>query len=381
MIINKHGFAMVLFALYFFGQLASAHSLFVEPQTLLETPSEASAEDDFSFEAPFQIENVSDSQAIFSYLTPGEIDVYEFEVTPQEVAGGRPVLVTASALPPACQETVNNYPVTVLMGPGLPSPSVDLPFDVPPGMGVIVANNPKVGLGEKRPIFDMDFTEPLLNLGIGWFLPQGITQDCLLNHPYLCDFSNSIALPVFVPGIYNIIVYDPAGKAQDYTANIGSSEENRIPNSEVEDLIRDNNLLHTACSETFGEVFGLTVSTDANRSDPLPLKKQTLSGNVYISFSPLFPQLEIRKVKFFLDGRFIKTEWYAPYDLTGTRYDGTATSIRTNNLENGSHRLRAKIILASGDKFTVRASFKVLNPSHGHGYGHGYGYDEDEDED
>ena len=362
MIINKHALAIALVTLYFFGQYASAHNLFVEPQTLLENPADAPTEDDFSFSAPFQIENVKDSQAIFSYLTPGEVDVFEFEVTPQDLDFG-PVLVTASALPPACHETINNYPVTALMGPGLPPPSVDLPFDVPPGMGVIVANNPKVDIGSERSIFDIDIAEPQLNLGIAWFLPQGITQDCLLNNPFQCDFSNSIALPVFVPGIYSIIMYDPDGKAQDYTANIGSSEENQIPNPEVEDLIRDNNLLHTACSETFGEVFGLTVSANANRSDPLPLEDQTLSGNAYISLSPLFPQLEIRKVRFFLDGEFFKTEWRAPYDLSGTKYDGTAAALSTYYLNNGSHRLRAKVKLASGKKFSVKTSFMVLNPN------------------
>ncbi len=360
MIINKHALAIALGVLYFFGQSASAHNLFVEPQTLLETPSEAPAEDDFSFAAPFQIENVKDSQAIFSYLTPGEVDVFEFEVTPQDIAFG-PVLVTASALPPACHETINNYPVTALMGPGLPPPSVDLPFEVPPGMGVILANNPKVGPGNERSIFDIDIAEPELDLGIGWFLPQGITQDCLLNNPRQCDFSNSIALPVFVPGIYNIIVYDPDGKAQDYTANIGSSEENRIPNPEVEDLIRDNNLLHTACSQTEGEVFGLTVSENSNRSNSLPLENQTLSGNAYISLSPLFPQLKIRKVHFFLDGWFYKTEWHAPYDLRGTWSNGTAATLRTYYLNNGSHSLRAKVILASGKTFSVTTEFMVSN--------------------
>ena len=362
MIIKKHALAIALGVLYFFGQFASAHNLFVEPQTLLETPSDAPAEDDFSFEAPFLIENVKDSQAIFSYLTPGEVDVFEFEVTIQDVAFG-PVVVAASALPAACNETINNYPVTALMGPGLPPPSIDLPFDVPPGMGVILAKNPKIGSGNERPIFDIDIAEPQLKLGIGWFLPKGITQDCLLNDISLCDFSNSIAQPVFVPGIYNIIVYDPDGKAQDYTANIGSSEENRIPDLDVEDLIRDNNLLHTACSKTVGEVFGLTVSTNTRRSNSLPLENQTLSGNAYLSLSPKFSKLKIKKVLFFLDGRFYKTEWRAPYDLRGTSRRGTAYPLRTYYLRDGSHSIRAKVIFASGKSFSVTTSFMVLNPN------------------
>ncbi len=158
-------------------------------------------------------------------------------------------------------------------------------------------------------------------------------------------------------------MYAPSGKAQDYTANIGLSEENFVPNPEVQDLARENGLLHTACSETLGEVFGLSVSADANRSDPLPLENQTLSEKVYIFLSPLFSQLQIIKVKFFLDGWFIKTEWYAPYDLRGTRYRGTATPLKTRFLENGSHRLRAKIIFSSGKTFSIITSFIVSNPT------------------
>ena len=137
--------AVLLGILTVFGQYAFAHNLFVEPQTLLENPSQAPPKDDFSFMTPFQIDNVTDSQAIFSYLTPGDVDVFEFQITPEDVAFG-PVLVSASALPPACLETQNNYPVTALIGPGLPPPPVDirLPFQVPCDMGVVIANNPVV---------------------------------------------------------------------------------------------------------------------------------------------------------------------------------------------------------------------------------------------
>lgn len=259
----------MLFIWAVFGPPAFAHNLFVEPQTLLENPSQAPTEDDFSFAAPFLIDNVIDSRAIFSYLTPGDIDVFEFEVTPADVAFG-PVFVSASALPPACQETRDHYPVTALMGPvpGFPQPPpASLPFEVPPGMGVIVADNPVIEEGG-RPIFDLDTAEPELNLGIGWFLPLGLTQECLLINPFLCNFSNTIAQPVFAPGIYSIIMWNPDGKEQDYTANIGFSEENLIRSPEIEDLIRDNALLHTSCNENI--TFTAKVDQDSWLKEAAP---------------------------------------------------------------------------------------------------------------
>ncbi len=49
MILNKHILAILLATLYLFGQFASAHNLVLKPQTLLKNPSEAPAEDNFSY--------------------------------------------------------------------------------------------------------------------------------------------------------------------------------------------------------------------------------------------------------------------------------------------------------------------------------------------
>ena len=222
-----------------FGPLAFSHNLYVEPQVYHENPSPGKG--DFSPDYPFLIvdepsippDGLIDSQAVFSYLTPRDVDFFKIKITEKDLSKG-PVLVSASALPPACLETQNNYPVTALMGPGLPDPpsNVDLPFKVLPGMGVIVADNPVIEKG-LRPIFDLDLAEPELELGIAWFLPLGLTQECLFNIPPDCDFSNTIAQPVFLPGDYWIIMWDPSGKAQDYTANIGTSEEHTIRNQKI----------------------------------------------------------------------------------------------------------------------------------------------------
>jgi hypothetical protein len=237
---------------------AFAHNVSVEPQALYAVPYFAPASSDFSFTSPDVLPNVVDSQAIFSYLSVGDVDVFSFEVTAEQVALG-PVLVAASALPPGCFEYQNVYPVTALLGPqapspfgppGLPAPAagLDLPFSVPAGLGVVVAQNPKIPFPGKREIFALEESD----LGdISWFLPQGLSQYCLLEAPYLCDFSNTIAQPVFYPGTYYIAIWNPTGLPTDYTANIGYSEENYTPNPEAEDLIRDNALLHRSCHEPY----------------------------------------------------------------------------------------------------------------------------------
>jgi hypothetical protein len=237
---------------------ALAHIPSIEPQATYHKPKKAPASADYSFESPRVLESVTDSQAVFAYLTAGDVDVYKFTVTAADLATG-PVIVAASALPPACHYYRNAYPVTALMGPRAPSPfgppglpapqpGMDLPFEVPAGMGVIKAENPAAGHKEKREIFHVEEED----LGaIAWFLPEGLSQECLTENQSACDFSNTIAQPVFYPGDYYLVIWDPAGDAMDYTANIGFSEENYSADPDVLDQIRDNALLHHPCKEPY----------------------------------------------------------------------------------------------------------------------------------
>ena len=208
-------------------------------------------EGDFSFDAPFVIAPAQDggppavmrSMAVFAFLDNNDFDVYQFTLTPgdfykpvldefgrpifengQMVMQFSPVIISASALPPACQEYKNFYPKTALLGFGLPAPVAELPFDVPMGYGVVVADNPHV---EQR--------ETLTEVGISWYLPEGLTQYCLYNAPYLCDYTNTISQAVFAPDTYYLVVYDDTGRFGDYTANIGFLEmgEEQTPEQEA----------------------------------------------------------------------------------------------------------------------------------------------------
>lgn len=237
---SKLAFAIGVGAIVTNTSIAKAHNPYIEPQTRYEQPQQAPATADFSFDNPFNLDavpgGVEQSAAIFSYLTPHDVDVFSFAVV-------LPLLVNASALPPACKQTKNNYPVTALLGPGLPAPSPDLnlPFTVPEGYGVVFADNPPL---KRREVF---FAEDDLNLS--WFLPLGLSQDCLLTGT--CDFSNVISRFVTIPGTYYIAIWDKSGKPQDYTANIGFREDLTNPDPVILDAVRDNKLLHTPCTDPY----------------------------------------------------------------------------------------------------------------------------------
>ncbi len=46
-------------------------------------------------------------------------------------------------------------------------------------------------------------------------------------------------------------MWDPDGKQQDYTANIGFEEDTEIDQEDLQELVRDNALLHRPCTEPY----------------------------------------------------------------------------------------------------------------------------------
>jgi hypothetical protein len=264
--------AISLFIIAIFATVGFGHIISVEGQAYFKIPWHADEDEDFSFENPFVVTRFvqdpdgnelyvgpEESQAVSAYLTQDDFDVYQVIVGPDDIPQiGPPLIISASALPPACQQTRKNYPVTALLGPlyaGIPAPTpdLDIPFEVPPGYGIIIAANPEVGKKEQRPIFDIDSADPELALGLSYFLPLGLTQECLLYAPFTCDYSNTISQPIFVPGSYYIVMWDPDGKQQDYTANIGFLEEvsEVIDQSEMQEIVKDNALLHRPCKDPY----------------------------------------------------------------------------------------------------------------------------------
>jgi hypothetical protein len=264
--------AISLFIISISATTGFGHIISIEGQAYYKIPWHAPENEDFSFVNPFMVTRFvldpdgnelyvgpAESQAVSAYLTKNDFDVYQVNVTPMDIPEfGPPLIISASALPPACQQTRNNYPATALLGPIIagfpePTPDLDLPFEIPPGYGIIIAENPELGKKEQRPIFNIDLADPELELGLSWFLPLGLTQDCLLYQPWLCNYENTISQPIFVPGVYYIVMWDPNGKRQDYTANIGFLEEvsEVIDQTEMQELVKDNALLHRPCREPY----------------------------------------------------------------------------------------------------------------------------------
>ena len=65
--------------------------------------------------------------------------------------------------------------------------------------------------------------------------------------------------------------------------------------------------------------YSLLLSLSSNRSSPLPLASQVVSGNIYVFTSP---DADVIRVRFFLDdpgqtGGPFRTENTAPYDFAG----------------------------------------------------------------
>jgi hypothetical protein len=263
----------------FFGSVTNAHIPFVEPEAREDEPAALPAEEraakDYSFANPFPLGEDRafqeqngfafdgiDSMAINGYLVPGDVDVYR--VVPAANEGFVFPAILASVLPPACAEFVEAYPVVALVGPGLPrDPAVLalLPFDVddeavvpqpaPGANGVLYAPNPKM---ERREFFVEDVVT-----GLSWFLPKGLTQECLEppGNPFLdCEtFANSIVATaqqgMQVGQPYYVAVWDPAGQAQDYTMNLGVTDAHYVDRPEINAEIECFGLIHGGCSQPY----------------------------------------------------------------------------------------------------------------------------------
>jgi len=109
--------------------------------------------------------------------------------------------------------------------------------------------------------------------------------------------------------------------------------------------------------------FELHVSKHSWRRSPVELANTELRRDAYIFLSPIESAEAVAKVDFFLDGNYVKTEIYPPYDMKGTRNDGSAASLSTWNLHQGNHTAAAIVYLESGARTFVSSQFSVGNRS------------------
>ena len=62
-----------------------------------------------------------------------------------------------------------------------------------------------------------------------------------------------------------------------------------------------------------------------------------------------------------MDGSFVKTEIWAPYDLKATCKGGKLAPFDTHTLSDGSHTIEAKIAFVTGEVEAVESAFSVSN--------------------
>jgi len=202
---------LVLFVLLVFSSSTQAHVPYIEFV-------------DYSESRPFKIrDSVENSKAIYCWFKTGEdVDVFTFDVT-------EPVRVVIDVSVQKCEANEDLLPWFALVGPGLPEPEEEIPFELSEGNGALVWKN--VEPGEPR----TEFWEPIGKKCYYWLGPQSW-------------FDQEIS----VPGTYYVYYWNPDGFSGDYVASIGFLEGVNTPLDNlisllISPLIKLNLENHTRC--------------------------------------------------------------------------------------------------------------------------------------
>jgi hypothetical protein len=92
-----------------------------------------------------------------------------------------------------------------------------------------------------------------------------------------------------------------------------------------------------------------------------------VNGKIYVFVGNSRNSKTLDEVDFYIDGswwtkrRPVRTERHAPFDLAGTKADGTARPYNTAKLTDGTHTIRVVLTWADGTRSTRRGRFKVHN--------------------
>ena len=187
MLENKRILLFVVIVLILISGTASAHVPYIE-------------RNDYSPEKPYYVwKMIEKSKAFYAWLETDsqnpsdDVDVYKFTIK------DKPVNVYIELIVPVVEEYYEEFvPWFALIGPDLPTPQQDLPFDIPQGYGAIIKEN--VYPGENR----SQFYEP--------FGGKSYYNGPIFDE----DISRS--------GTYYIYCWDPYQKGGDYVLVIGKGE-------------------------------------------------------------------------------------------------------------------------------------------------------------
>ena len=123
-------------------------------------------------------------------------------------------------------------------------------------------------------------------------------------------------------------------------------------------------MLAGAVTPASANTYSLLVSTSPDRSSPVALEGQSVTGNIYVFVSP---GTGIKRVDFFVDdptmsGAPFKSDGKAPYDLAGTASGGGAVAFDTTLIPDGSHSVTAAVVIkATGATEVATSTFTVNN--------------------
>jgi hypothetical protein len=154
---------------------------------------------DYTDHQPFNVKKtIEQSIAVYAWLeyktgeTSTDVDVYTFTIT-------KPARVYIEVIVPVCEGFYEEFvPWFAFAGQGFPNPPQDLPFEIPEGYGVFIAEN--VAPGETRETFYEPFG------GKSYY--KGPIFDQLINQS----------------GTYYIYYWDPYQHGGDYVAVLGRRE-------------------------------------------------------------------------------------------------------------------------------------------------------------
>ena len=110
----------------------------------------------------------------------------------------------------------------------------------------------------------------------------------------------------------------------------------------------------------------LALSLNSDRSNAARLDGSRVNGKIYVFVRN---SKNLDKVAFYIDSPQwrkrspVRTDKKAPFDLAGTKADGTARPYNTAKLADGTHTIRIVMTWTDGTTSTRRGRFKVHNGS------------------
>jgi YD repeat-containing protein len=119
--------------------------------------------------------------------------------------------------------------------------------------------------------------------------------------------------------------------------------------------------------------YAVQSSTSANRSSPVSLQGQTVSGNIYAFVNPT---TSVSEVRFYVDDPGMvhapfRTDTAAPFDLAGSS-GSNAVAFDTGTLSAGPHVITAAVTLTSGKTEVASAEFAARSGSPGTAWSYAY---------